>query len=57
MEVLISGETILIAAIAVACTQALLVWRVAKIEKKLENGLLTRIESIEKNCIRHHPKD
>ncbi len=54
MEVTIPDYLIIGGIVIVAITQALLVYRVGRLEKKLDNGVCADIRHIRENCIRNH---
>ena len=57
MFIEMSDSILILGAGGIIATQSLLVWRVGKLERKFDNGINSRLQNIEKNCIKHHPED
>ncbi len=54
MDLSIPGYMIITGAVGVFSAQVLLIYRVAQLEKKLDNGVCADIRHIRENCIRNH---
>ena len=57
MDIVVPGSIVIAVLVGFASSQSVILWRLGALERRLENGLLKKMEDLERRCMQRHAMD